>query len=1217
MDGGPASGLEVVASPGGFSAAVAADGSYAIDVPQGWSGTVSIPSEPVVSPALAAISVGTASSWRQDFSVDHVLRVRIGADGKGDGTSWADAYPSLAPVLDRCFADAVWSGGRSWREIWVAAGTYVPGPVSSSTFSLANGLELYGGFAGNETARSQRDWIANPTVLSGEIGDPDSIEDNVKTVLRGSGKGSTALVDGFAVTRAFVPAGSSTASAILNGDTNMQYVDWGLVLDHCLVTDNESRSYYGIAYGPVVFRNCVVTGNRSLLADSEFFMNCLLDNCSVFGNSSAGSIAFLCTLHNTVFWDNEFSDGGDYTAMNAYFNKADFPYTGYSSDRWIVQSTTWSTGTRYTTAPGFATDPETGLGCALASGSFAVDKGKALSWMAADSLDYFGNPRVAGAAPDIGAFECPEQGPTAPRFSSVALGEVTYRSVEVVATLRSLGNESSFAALVAEVSPDAAFSTIVATGSPVSATAAKVAFAVSATGLADGTDYHVRVRATGSNGLSATSEALSFTTADRAMPSASVALGTPDLFSIPVSWRLTNVGVGNASATVTLEWGPTPACGSSAVVGTFSAETEGSYEVTGLPADAVCFVRVRVDTAPSGRQFVSEPVSARTRDYGPPVASASVPAVLARAATVRAVVSDLGEAASSATVHVDWGRADYGSTGVAGTLSAPGAVEFRISGLEPSSEHRVRVRVVNDLGRTGTATAAFSTTEPDDPAFEVSVSPSYTSASFSAAVTRLGGGASSASGYVRWGSSSSISPELGRAPFGSVSSAPGSLSAAATGLSTGTKYWYEAVVTNDVTGLASSTGSFTTQSAPTLAWGEGYWEGGLLQGYRKGAKKNTVAVDKGSVEAARWNSSGLAVSFAYGAVASWQKSGTTWQNPCDGASYQTGQEKNGRIWAYGGQMWMEAGTTYHFAVNYAYSASISIDGAVVCSEENGGTATPATGSVTPATTGWHEIAVAVADGNATSGAAVSTGSPFHSLGYGAAWNTNGLSTVTSSNASQWQRLLDGGNRRLFRARGNQGEYAFLDQTPSWTRTSLTVPVRIDSLVPGMALTVYITRSPNAWYFAERWERSATVASVPDGSSVQSVTFSGIDTTTDWYVSARLSDGAKYDQWTDPVKWTPVVPDYEKPNFSVKATDGVEPMAFGGTSSAPKVTITINNPSDSAVYAVYASDSVDGTFARVSSKQTRSGGLLSFEVDAGTGGARFFQIKAAAKESDLP
>ena len=225
--------------------------------------------------------------------------------------------------------------------------------------------------------------------------------------------------------------------------------------------------------------------------------------------------------------------------------------------------------------------------------------------------------------------------------------------------------------------------------------------------------------------------------------------------------------------------------------------------------------------------------------------------------------------------------------------------------------------------------------------------------------------------------------------------------------------------------------------------------------------------------------------------------------------------------------------------------------------------------------------------------------------------------MTENNVGSWKKLLDSGDRHLLRARGNQHEYAFLNQAPIWTKNSLTVPVGIETLVSGMTLTVYIGRRADAWYFEDRWERSATVASVPDGASVQSVTFSGIDTTTDWYVSARLSDGSKYDQWTDPVKWTPVIPDFEKPTFSVKATDGVEPMAFGGTSSAPKVTITINNPSDSAVYAVYASGTVDGTFARVTSKQTRKGDLLSFEVDAGTGGARFFQIKAAATESDLP
>ncbi len=525
----------------------------------------------------------------------------------------------------------------------------------------------------------------------------------------------------------------------------------------------------------------------------------------------------------------------------------------------------------------------------------------------------------------------------------------------------------------------------------------------------------------------------------------------------------------------------------------------------------------------------------------------------------------------------------------------------------------------NDANKTGVATTSFETLPPNDPVLGTpSATTSYTSASVSVDVATLGSNAAYATGTVRYGTTSACSD-------GTVSIArftrPGTVSASITGLSQDTTYYYEITIVNSFTGQAIATGSFKTKAVATLAWGEGYYEGGLLQGYNKGnGQQWGLDVGKASAEAARWNSSGYVASFAYGAVASYQaKSTSNWTNPYDGATYP--MDNYNRMWAYGGQMWMEKGVTYYFAVNFFYAASISIDGTVVCSEENGGNGTPQVGSVTPTTTGWHDIAIAVGSNGNGAGACGNpwnSGSPFTSLRYGTAWNTNGLSSVTSSNASQWKKLLDAGDRHLFRARGKQGECAFLDQTPSWTKNSLTVPVRIDSILSGMTLTVYITRNPNAWYFEDRWERSATVASVPDGASVQSVTFSGIDTTTDWYVSARLSDGSKYDQWTDPVKWTPVIPDFEKPNFSVKATDGVEPMVFGGTETAPKVSITINNASADAAYGVYASDTVDGSYTRVSATQRRSGELLTFEIPVSSSAdTKFFQIKAAASESDLP
>ena len=57
-------------------------------------------------------------------------------------------------------------------EIWVKAGMYYPtsNPTDrNASFSLRGGINVYGGFAGTETDRSQRDWVVNPTILSGDI----------------------------------------------------------------------------------------------------------------------------------------------------------------------------------------------------------------------------------------------------------------------------------------------------------------------------------------------------------------------------------------------------------------------------------------------------------------------------------------------------------------------------------------------------------------------------------------------------------------------------------------------------------------------------------------------------------------------------------------------------------------------------------------------------------------------------------------------------------------------------------------------------------------------------------------------------------------------------------------------------------------------------------------------------------------------------------------
>ena len=110
----------------------------------------------------------------------NVIYVKKG-DKNGDGKTWESAFSSLQDALN----SAEKAGGA---EIWMAAGTYKPATDKnrSETFRLRNGVAIYGGFSGSEKNKSERDPLTNLTILSGNIGDEKSANDNSYNVLTGA-----------------------------------------------------------------------------------------------------------------------------------------------------------------------------------------------------------------------------------------------------------------------------------------------------------------------------------------------------------------------------------------------------------------------------------------------------------------------------------------------------------------------------------------------------------------------------------------------------------------------------------------------------------------------------------------------------------------------------------------------------------------------------------------------------------------------------------------------------------------------------------------------------------------------------------------------------------------------------------------------------------------------------------------------------------------------
>lgn len=208
-------------------------------------------------------------------------------------------------------------------ELWVKTGTYKPttGSDRSITFQLKNNVALYGGFAGTETQRTQRNWMTNVSTLSGDIGTAGNSNDNsYHVVSTTSGTTNTAILDGFTISY-----GNANSSSYPDDFGGGMYNYYGNpTIQNVIFSNNIAKSGGGGMFNShsnpilsiVIFTNNSVTnGNGGGMVNTDsstpILTNVTFDGNSITGGNGGGMFNDNCspTLSNVTFSNNSTTGG--------------------------------------------------------------------------------------------------------------------------------------------------------------------------------------------------------------------------------------------------------------------------------------------------------------------------------------------------------------------------------------------------------------------------------------------------------------------------------------------------------------------------------------------------------------------------------------------------------------------------------------------------------------------------------------------------------------------------------------------------------------------------------------------------------------------------------------------------------------------------------------------------------------------------------------------
>ncbi|MCP4708741.1 MAG: PASTA domain-containing protein [Planctomycetes bacterium] len=229
-----------------------------------------------------------------------------------NGLTWDTAKATIQGAVDAAVID---------DEIWVKGGTY----AIFSQIQVDKAVGIYGGFAGDETDRSQRDWVTNVTIVDGQ---------NSTRIFKSADE---PVIDGFSLINGYY----DTSIGSLLGGGALYFGGFGSVdktarISNCIISDNAvyadpiiSEGFLGggaifVGAGMPIFTNCLITNNSTnayggainIYSGSPDFINCTISqNIALSGGGlylkGDGGVTIDADIYNCIIWGNAASDAND------------------------------------------------------------------------------------------------------------------------------------------------------------------------------------------------------------------------------------------------------------------------------------------------------------------------------------------------------------------------------------------------------------------------------------------------------------------------------------------------------------------------------------------------------------------------------------------------------------------------------------------------------------------------------------------------------------------------------------------------------------------------------------------------------------------------------------------------------------------------------------------------------------------------------------------